>query len=132
MSYNHQCPADGKVYRIQHGYSCTECGEGPVNVLGQPSPNRTDFSAWSRPTLEQFARQVADENLVLRDDLKNALAAWRQAVRESASKTGVHHPNNYTTTRSGWGGAVVVHTCTLCAEEFRSEHAAAFHECPAK
>jgi hypothetical protein len=56
----------------------------PTNALGQPSPNRTDFSAWSREALEAFARQAADENLVLRTDLK-ALHEyirnqWRQAV----------------------------------------------------
>jgi hypothetical protein len=41
----------------------------PRNALGVPSPNRTDFSQWQRSTLEQFARQAADENLVLRDKL---------------------------------------------------------------
>lgn len=61
--------------------------EVPVNALGQPSPNRTDFKAWRRETLEQFARQAADENLVLRDDLKNALAAWREAVKGQARPT---------------------------------------------
>lgn len=40
----------------------------------------TDFKDWKRETLEQFARQVADENLQLREDLKAALAAWRQAL----------------------------------------------------
>lgn len=53
----------------------------PVNALGQPSPNRTDFTKWQRENLERFAREVADENLVLRHDLKVALAAWRDAVR---------------------------------------------------
>lgn len=52
----------------------------PVNALGEPSPNRTDFKAWKRETLEQFARQAADENLVLRTQLRDALRAWRQAV----------------------------------------------------
>ena len=42
----------------------------PVNALGYPSPNRTDFKGWSRETLEQFARDAADENLVLRADIK--------------------------------------------------------------
>ncbi|OXE36618.1 MAG: hypothetical protein CGW95_06505 [Phenylobacterium zucineum] len=42
----------------------------PVNALGEPSPNRTDFTGWSREGLERFAREVADENLVLRTDLK--------------------------------------------------------------
>jgi len=55
-------------------------GDKPVNALGEPAPQRTDFKNWSRENLERFARQAADENLVLRDDLKNALAAWRQAI----------------------------------------------------
>lgn len=42
----------------------------PVNALGEPSPNRTDFKAWSREALERFARDAADENLVLRADIK--------------------------------------------------------------
>jgi len=52
-----------------------------VNALGQPSPNRTDFTGWERDALERFARQVADENLLLENDLKVALAAWRDAVK---------------------------------------------------
>lgn len=63
-----------------HGLLIQPPREPLVNALGQPAPGRTDFTTWRRDTLEQFARQVADENLVLRDDLKNALAAWRQAV----------------------------------------------------
>lgn len=39
-----------------------------------------DFSKWERATLEAFARQAADENRELREDLKAAMAAWRQAV----------------------------------------------------
>jgi hypothetical protein len=54
-----------------------------TNALGQPSPARTDFSNWSRRTLEQFARQAADENLALRHDLKLALEAWREAVKKA-------------------------------------------------
>lgn len=57
----------------------------PTNALGEPSPGRTDFTRWERPNLEAFARQVADENLVLRteleaakQDLATALAAWRR------------------------------------------------------
>lgn len=41
-----------------------------TNALGEPSPRRTDFSAWERKTLEAFARDAADENLVLRADIK--------------------------------------------------------------
>lgn len=57
----------------------------PVNALGEPSPGRTDFTKWERPNLEAFARQAADENLVLRTELAEAkenlaaaLAAWRR------------------------------------------------------
>lgn len=53
-----------------------------VNALGQPSPNRTDFTSWSRKGLEEFARQAADENLVLRADNKALLEQWRVQVRE--------------------------------------------------
>jgi hypothetical protein len=35
-----------------------------VNALGQPAPRRTDFSTWSRGTLESCARHAADENLL--------------------------------------------------------------------
>ena len=52
-----------------------------LNALDQPAPGRTDFTNWERSTLERFARQVADDNLVLRTDLKVALAAWRGAVK---------------------------------------------------
>ena len=84
MSYNHQCPTDGQWYRILEDKGCVVCGEGvPVNALGEPSPGRTDFSKWTRGGLEMFAREAADENLVLRNDLKYALASWRQAVKEN-------------------------------------------------
>lgn len=51
-----------------------------VNALGQPSPGRTDFKDWSRETLEAFARQAADENLVLRANNDALHAAWRKEV----------------------------------------------------
>ena len=57
-----------------------------INALGQPSPGRTDFTTWSRDGLERFARIAADENLVLRTDLKATLAAWRQAVIEKGGE----------------------------------------------
>jgi hypothetical protein len=61
--------------------SCSwpECG-CPVNALGEPAPGRTDFSTWERGNLESFARQAADENLILRTQLREALAAWRREV----------------------------------------------------
>jgi hypothetical protein len=57
-----------------------------VNALGQPAPNRTDFTLWSRENLEAFARQAADENLVLRADNKALHEAWRQAVKAGLSQ----------------------------------------------
>ena len=53
-----------------------------VNALGQPSPNRTDFKNWERSNLERFARQAADENLVLREEVKLLRNAWRKEVVE--------------------------------------------------
>lgn len=54
-----------------------------TNALGQPAPNRTDFTTWKRENLEAFARQAADENLVLRHDLRLALDAWRREVHHA-------------------------------------------------
>ncbi len=50
-------------------------------------PIPTDFSTWARPNLERFAREAADENLQLRDDLKTALAGWRKAATENQKET---------------------------------------------
>lgn len=47
---------------------------------------RTDFSTWERTTLEQFARQAADENRELRADLRLALDAYRAEVRRQATQ----------------------------------------------
>jgi len=58
--------------------------ESTLNALGEPSPNRTDFKKWDRENLERFARQAADENLVLSANLRVALDAWRELVRRSA------------------------------------------------
>lgn len=44
-----------------------------------------DFSTWDRATLEKFAREAAAENEQLRKDLKNALEAYREAVRAGAT-----------------------------------------------
>jgi hypothetical protein len=41
---------------------------------------KADFTLWQRENLEKFARQAADENKQLRDDLKLALDAWRKCV----------------------------------------------------
>jgi len=56
----------------------------PTNALGEHSPRRTDFSAWDRKTLEQFARDAADENLVLRADNKALLNYIRTQWKDSA------------------------------------------------
>lgn len=42
---------------------------------------KADFSAWSRATLERFARDVADQNLQLRADVRTALDAYRALLR---------------------------------------------------
>jgi hypothetical protein len=55
-------------------------GDFKVNALGQPSPNRTDFKSWSRESLEAFARQAADENLVLQANVAALLAQWREVT----------------------------------------------------
>ena len=51
-----------------------------TNALGQPSPNRTDFKDWSRESLEAFARQAADENLVLQANVAALLQQWRDVT----------------------------------------------------
>lgn len=51
-----------------------------VNALGESAPGRTDFSTWERGNLERFARHAADENLLLRTQLRDALDAWRREV----------------------------------------------------
>jgi hypothetical protein len=57
------------------------CLDGtPANALGEPAPGRTDFTLWARPNLEVFARQTADENLVLRANLRALQDAWRQEI----------------------------------------------------
>lgn len=45
-------------------------------------PAPTDFSIWERETLERFARQAADENKQLREDLRVALDAYRDLLKE--------------------------------------------------
>ncbi|WP_395026553.1 hypothetical protein [Comamonas odontotermitis] len=45
---------------------------------------RTDFSTWQRETLERFAREVADENLQLRADVRTALNGYRREVLQQA------------------------------------------------
>ncbi len=47
---------------------------------------RTDFSTWQRETLERFAREVADENLQLRADVRTALDGYRAEVREQLNQ----------------------------------------------
>jgi hypothetical protein len=51
-------------------------------LVEREQPGRTDFATWDRKTLEQFAREAADANEVLHQDLKLALASWREAVAD--------------------------------------------------
>jgi hypothetical protein len=45
---------------------------------------RTDFKTWNRETLEQFARETADELIILRE-LNTALHnAWKKEVALNA------------------------------------------------
>ena len=53
----------------------------PTNALGEPSPNRTDFTNWQRPNLERFARQAADENLLLQEAVKQLRGDLRDAMK---------------------------------------------------
>lgn len=48
-----------------------------------------DFALWSRENLERFAREAADENKQLREDLRAALDAYRRAVAASAPPEGL-------------------------------------------
>lgn len=41
---------------------------------------QADFSSWDRATLERFARQAADENRELRENVRVLHDAWRQFV----------------------------------------------------
>ena len=40
----------------------------------------TDFKTWERKTLEEFARQAADENKELREQLRVAIDAYRKLI----------------------------------------------------
>ena len=46
----------------------------------------TDFKTWARETLEQFAREAADENRELKEKLKGLLDAWRQEVIKNSKE----------------------------------------------
>lgn len=41
---------------------------------------KTDFKTWKRQTLEEFARDVADENKVLRELVHSLHEAWRKEI----------------------------------------------------
>lgn len=59
----------------------------PTNALGEPSPNRTDFTNWQRSNLERFARQAADENLLLQEAVKQLRSDLRDAMKLVREKT---------------------------------------------
>lgn len=44
---------------------------------------KTDFSTWTRETLEKLARELMDENEVVKQDLKTALSAWRELLKKA-------------------------------------------------
>ena len=45
----------------------------------------TDFSTWDRATLERFAREVADENKQLREDVQMLLKQLRESYTAEKS-----------------------------------------------
>lgn len=77
------------------GLGFTSDDGGPANALGQPSPGRTDFAAWSRSFLEVFARHAADENLLLRTNLRALQDAWRQEIRRDLPAAPACPPCNH-------------------------------------
>jgi hypothetical protein len=50
--------------------------------MSEPLTGKADFSTWDRQTLERFAREAADENAVLRADLRTALDAYHKLLAE--------------------------------------------------
>jgi len=42
---------------------------------------KADFTQWSREGLEKLARDLANQNELLREDNKVLLSAWREEVR---------------------------------------------------
>lgn len=47
-----------------------------------PARVPTDFSTWERASLERFARHAADDNRELRAEVRAALDAYRNLIRE--------------------------------------------------
>ena len=45
---------------------------------------KADFTLWSRKGLETFAREVADDNLRLREENKMLLKAWRSELMRTS------------------------------------------------
>ena len=43
---------------------------------------KADFTQWSREGLEKLARELADQNELLREDNKALLSAWRKLVTQ--------------------------------------------------
>lgn len=43
---------------------------------------KTDFKDWGREALEAIARALADENEILKKDLKTALESWRNLLKQ--------------------------------------------------
>jgi predicted HAD superfamily Cof-like phosphohydrolase len=45
---------------------------------------KTDFKTWKRETLEEFARQAADENKALHQLIQALHDAWKKEVAKNA------------------------------------------------
>lgn len=77
----HRCEKHGLAWASEDPNTvCADCAH----------EGRTNFSVWERATLEQFARDAAEENKQLRDDNRVLLDAWRKAVSKAVSKAASH------------------------------------------
>jgi hypothetical protein len=56
----------------------------------------TDFKTWKRPTLEQFAVEVSEENKVLKELVKSFQKAWKDEIKRNE---GIHSANKLPTNR---------------------------------
>ena len=67
------------------GHPRSQTGDGmPAGApLYDAGSHRTDFTAWSRATLEHFARSSADECEALKSDLLVAIDAYRTFLKKS-------------------------------------------------
>lgn len=80
------CPSCGRAggeHDAVCGLNPSDKGTATQRHIGAPALNRTDFKEWRRETLERFARQAADENLILRERVFELEATARASERTS-------------------------------------------------